>query len=124
MRTVLPTRSGESSSAASKPTRRVWSARPKRWRGHVTPKGSWSFWNDAGTRDSGLGTGSEVGSSPECRVPSPARYTSRPMDFDLTDEQELLRTAVREFAQEAFPPRAPTVTPTRTFPNYPSTTPQ
>jgi butyryl-CoA dehydrogenase len=38
------------------------------------------------------------------------------MDFDLTDEQGLLRTAVREFAQEAVRPRAATIDQTGEFP--------
>jgi butyryl-CoA dehydrogenase len=38
------------------------------------------------------------------------------MDFDLTDEQELLRTAVREFAQEAVRPRAAVIDQTGEFP--------
>src|ERR1700693_197769 len=38
------------------------------------------------------------------------------MDFDLTDEQEVLRTAVREFAQEAVRPRAAVIDQTGEFP--------
>jgi len=38
------------------------------------------------------------------------------MDFDLTEEQELLRTAVAEFAQEAVRPRAATIDQTGEFP--------
>src|SRR5712692_6878865 len=112
----LPMRSGESSSEARKPMRRVSSARPARCRGPVMPSGFWSSSHDVGTRDAGRGTRDDAVSSPESRVPSPARYTSRPMDFDLTDEQELLRTAVREFAQEAVRPRAATIDQTGEFP--------
>jgi len=38
------------------------------------------------------------------------------MDFELTEDQELLRNAVREFAQEAVKPRAATIDQTGDFP--------
>ena len=38
------------------------------------------------------------------------------MNFDLTEEQQLLRTAVREFAQEAVKPRAAVIDQTGEFP--------
>ena len=45
-----------------------------------------------------------------------ARYTAGPMDFELTEDQSLLRSAVREFAEDVVRPRAARIDQTGEFP--------
>ena len=45
-----------------------------------------------------------------------ARYTAGPMDFELTEDQSLLRSAVREFAEDVVRPRATRIDQTGEFP--------
>jgi len=46
----------------------------------------------------------------------PPRYTRRPMDLDLTEDQALLQTAVRDFAEEVIRPRAAIIDQSGEFP--------
>ena len=45
-----------------------------------------------------------------------ARYTAGPMDFELTEDQSLLRSAVREFAEDVVRPKAARIDQTGEFP--------